>query len=610
MGRIRLRAKPQIRLDQPSQGSTYSKFDLLDGSHPLKALLPDGYVDYSVRVIPTGEVLYFNFSLAQEMGLLPESHPHIMTESLKEKLIGTFSLQIVNEYDLSHAKKNTSDELLKKNKFMATRYLQLQHQSRVGKTSGDGRGIWNGQIEFKNKTWDVSSRGTGVTCLAPGAVEAKKPLKTGSVEFGYGCGQAEMDELLGAALMSEIFHLQNIATERVLCVIDLGGGVGIGVRAAPSLIRPAHLFLWLKQNRKTELKKAVDYFMGQQVQNEILPASADLQTWLLKTAERFGRFSAQLEANYIFAWMDWDGDNILADAAIIDYGSVRQFGIRHDQYRYDDVERYSTNLNEQKTKALEMIKVFCQVVDQLNHPNRPKKPILAFRNHLAVRLFNQEFKKSYQETLLYRLGFSAGERALILKDPQIFQKFFRAYDTLEKKKISAGPKKVSDGLNRPALFSMQKGFIFLLQNQIKNQSLSPQEIYLAMRSSFATTKDRNFKSKFKKPMQDLMQSFAQVLKLCSGKSAHQLGQQLERLQRINGQRLTGNALIHVVADLISNYKKAPSSLQKLMDQFIDQYLNLPEVDTYRSRKFKPKMIYDPNIFEKMLGRLKTHDEDL
>jgi transcriptional regulator with XRE-family HTH domain len=47
---------------------------------------------------------------------------------------------------------------------------------------------------------------------------------------------------------------------------------------------------------------------------------------------------------------------------IIDYGSVRQFGIRHDKYRYDDVERFSTNLNEQKNKARLIVQVFAQLV--------------------------------------------------------------------------------------------------------------------------------------------------------------------------------------------------------------------------------------------------------
>ena len=63
---------------------------------------------------------------------------------------------------------------------------------------------------------------------------------------------------------------------------------------------------------------------------------------------RFAEISADFEDNYIFCWLDWDGDNILMDGSIIDYGSVRQFGLFHSEYRYDDIDRYSTNIVEQK----------------------------------------------------------------------------------------------------------------------------------------------------------------------------------------------------------------------------------------------------------------------
>ena len=67
--------------------------------------------------------------------------------------------------------------------------------------------------------------------------------------------------------------------------------------------------------------------------------------------KEFAKFTAVLDIDYVFAWLDWDGANVLANGGIIDYGSVRQFGLRHDRYRYDDVERFSTNLNEQRLKA-------------------------------------------------------------------------------------------------------------------------------------------------------------------------------------------------------------------------------------------------------------------
>ncbi|RYZ81823.1 MAG: hypothetical protein EOP06_22810, partial [Proteobacteria bacterium] len=245
----------------------YQSFDNLDGQHPWMEEVPEGFVPYRVRQLGAGKVAYFNFVLAKEMGMLDAGHAQQMNPELEQKLIDTFSIQIINEYDELTKKRISSDSILP-NKFMATRYLQLQHSDKRGKTSGDGRGIWNGTISHRGTTWDVSSRGTGVTCLAPGAVEANRPLKTGGTEFGYGCGLAEIDELLGASILAEIMHLQGVSTERVLCIIDLGKGYGIGVRAAQNLIRPAHLFLYLKQERHAELKSATAYLMKRQIENK------------------------------------------------------------------------------------------------------------------------------------------------------------------------------------------------------------------------------------------------------------------------------------------------------------------------------------------------------
>ena len=144
--------------------------------------------------------------------------------------------------------------------------------------------------------------------------------------------------------MSEIFYRQHIPTERMLCVLNLGQGYGIGVRASLNLIRPAHLFLLLKQNQQQKLISAVNYFIDRQFQNRRWKFSSRSQNaWdrmLSEITTSFASFIAVLDVEYIFAWIDWDGDNILADAGIIDYGSIRQFGLRHDQYRYDDVSRF------------------------------------------------------------------------------------------------------------------------------------------------------------------------------------------------------------------------------------------------------------------------------
>ena len=147
---------------------TYARFDLLDGSHPWRDTAPDGYVDYPARVRNGGRVLYFNFPLARELGLVPAAHNDKMNARLEAKILQTFSLQIVNEYDIAHPER-MKDALMKPRAYMATRYLQLQHKDKCGRTSGDGRSVWNGTIEANGIRFDVSSRGTGATILSPGA---------------------------------------------------------------------------------------------------------------------------------------------------------------------------------------------------------------------------------------------------------------------------------------------------------------------------------------------------------------------------------------------------------------------------------------------------------
>jgi hypothetical protein len=482
----KLAARPQFLGD-----SQYGRFEQLDGQHPWIKAVQDGAVTYRVRELHQGQVVYFNYILAKEMGLISEAHPHQMNTSLHEKIIQTFSLQIINEYD-ELSKKRFQENTIKPHRYMATRYLQLQHQNKQGRTSGDGRGIWNGTVSHRGQIWDVSSRGTGVTCLAPGAVEAQKPLKTGGTEFGYGCGLAEIDELVGASIMAEAFHLQGINTERVLCVIDLGRGTGIGVRASRNLLRPAHLFRFLKMEKHQELKAAFDYYIDRQLQNKswvILSRSQSVYDFALqKISQSFAAFCAQLDIDYIFAWLDWDGDNVLADAGIIDYGSVRQFGSRHDQYRYDDVERFSTNLNEQRSKARLIVQVFAQLVDYVK--TGKKKPLRDFAKHPVVMNFNKTFARARSERLLYRVGFNQEQRKAILEQPKLFEDFERIFSYFERAKISGTAQKVSDGVNHFPLFNMRNFLREMPVHLLKQGQLMPaSSCFKLILSSFAKSRD-------------------------------------------------------------------------------------------------------------------------
>jgi uncharacterized protein YdiU (UPF0061 family) len=603
----------------------YNSFRKLDGSHPWRDLVPSGYVDYPVREAPNGKVSYFNFQLAKEMGLIPQHHPHQLNSALEGMVLETLSLQILNEFDQNQMQKSGKKvENLKTFRCMATRYLQLQHKSRVGKTSGDGRGIWNGQIHFQGKSWDVSSRGTGVTCLAPGAVEAERPLRTGNEEFGYGCGQAEIDELLAAAIMSELLHLQGMHTERVLCIIDLGKGVGIGVRAAPSLIRPAHLFALSKQEKFKELKAVVDYLiLGTSVKNNRASIESKYETWAKQSAVAFAKFCAQLDVNYIFAWLDWDGDNVLIDAGIIDYGSVRQFGIRHDEYRYDDVDRFSTNLNEQKNKTKLIVQNFAQIADYLKTGKR--KPLKHFQQSAPVKLFEEEFKRYRRDSLLFRLGFLAPQRNAILNsNHKLVVGFENAFLELERVKIS-GPKiKVADGVNHPALFNLRKVIVYLtgfFSEKGLNSSPDSQLLFKVALSGFAKRQDAKLTKKYEGYWADFSNQFRKILEKAFyiNKNDQEkilkenLRQLHERAVQLNqDDRITGNGLISAVEMIISEMKRnndAGIFQQRIIDQLIYHYSG--NVELAKNDKFQgPRVIHYPEFFEKILETIRLHQEEI
>lgn len=602
--------------------SPYVKFDSLDGSHPWMQAVPEGQISYPVRELNHGKVTYFNFQLAKEMGLIDKDHPNQLNKKLEERLLKTFAIRIINEYDQAHNILYPKHSI-KKNKYMATRYLQLQHDSKCGRTSGDGRCIWNGIIEHDGNTWDINSRGTGVTALAPGVVEAGKPLRTGNTQFGYGCGLAEMDELLGASIMAEIFHQNGIETERVLCVIDLGRGMGIGVRAAKNLIRPAHLFLYLKQNQWENLKSACDYFIERQIDNRELKVKRGptiYQSMLDTFAEKFAQFAATLDRDYIFAWLDWDGDNVLASGGIIDYGSIRQFGLRHDQYRYDDIQRFSTNLNEQKIKARQIVQVFAQMVDYID--TKKKKSLESFANHPACQKFDLHFKRYQLDRFLYHLGMSRQDRDLLLSQHlKSVQNFFETYSYLEGVKTQRKTRRVADGINRPAIFSMRN-----ISRELPGHFLQQKDLGLMPLKTFykiilaSTASHRDKKAKFNRKIRSYLKRFQLQYRNLVIKTARKnedhfkvLARWSKRSQALNREdRLTGNGLVNIVLEILKHRKSGvpDSEIQKVMDEFIQTQISNPDLSDRQSEPWMSWSDRSKELMSKILTVVEGFKDDI
>src|SRR5581483_646402 len=378
-----------------------------------------------------------------------------MNKALSRAVLETFSLQIINEYDLAHQVK-IPEEDLRPHRYMATRYLQMQHPDKKGHTSGDGRSIWNGSFAGPNGRWDLSSCGAGVTRLSPATAIEKRYFKTGDKHASYGSGRLDLSDGIGAALTSDIFHRNQIKTERTLAVIAYDDRTCITVRAGKNLLRPAHLFMHLKQGDHRGLKRTVDYHIARQVENQEWPAIKDPEKrytdMLERTTLAFARAAAQFESEYIFCWMEWDGDNILTDGGIIDYGSVRQFGLFHHEYRYDDVDRLSTSITEQKNKAKYLVQTFAQLTDFMI--SGKKKNLRLFRAHPAIDRFDQAFQEAKDEALLYRIGFDENVRSLLMRsnrDREAIRKFGRLLRYFEKAKARRGRHPVADGFNWDAI---------------------------------------------------------------------------------------------------------------------------------------------------------------
>jgi len=566
----------------------YEKFKEIDGRHPWRDVSPDGYIDYQARYRPHGRVLYFNFALAKEMGLIPLDHAASVSKDLEQVILDTFSLQIINEYDVERGKKYPP-ETIKPSSYMATRYLQIQHRSRQGKTSGDGRSIWNGYIQSDHLIFDISSRGTGATILSPGAQEADRPLPTGDETYGYSSGLAHLDEMLGSAVMSEIFYRQGIPTERCLAVIGFPDTSAIGVRTAPNLIRPAHMFRYLKQGRHEELKASVDYFIDREVANGFWDIPSDPNERYTKALDYFARsyakLAATLEEEYIFNWLSWDGDNMLASGAILDYGSIRQFAAKHDKYRYNDVDRYSASLAEQRGWARSLVQVFAQTMAFIQ--SGVKENLNNFKSAGCLRVFDVAFQNERDQRLLWRIGFTSEQISYLMSNARKeIRDFERSLRYFEDRKVKKGIEKLPDGLTHSPVFLI-RNLLRLLPAYYVAQTISraddasaymPDDIFCRiMAASYAGNRDLKPTPSTASHVQRFQECYLRLVAALGGPFDLVLKTLQDRSAVINHRhRITGDAVTWIIEEVIAMKSKIKvDGLQEALDAFIDSQVLIP-----------------------------------
>lgn len=572
----------QALAPQPSADGPYPNFQRIDGSHPWKYAVPNGFIEYQARILKKSKVVYFNFALAKEMGLIDKNHPHQLNKELEQAIINTFALRIINEYDQLTGLKVPAKEM-KQNRYMATRYLQLQHDCKLGTTSGDGRSIWNGQFLGANGiSWDVSSCGTGVTRLSPGSVHEGRPVRTGDKIISYGSGLADVDEGVTAAILSESFHSRGILTERTLVVLEGPEGHGINVRAAKNLLRPSHLFLHLKQGNQLMLKSALDFHISKQVHNRELAPPRDsekYEAFLDQIAVTYGEFVARLEDEYIFCWLDWDGDNMLMGGGIIDYGSIRQLGLCHHHYRYDDVDRFSTNLKEQRAKAKYLVQTFVQLVDFVK--TGQKKHLRHFAENKHLDLFEKTYRSTLQDCLLKRVGLNEAQRARVKTyRPDLLADFEKQFRFFERKDSNRGLKKTPDGVNNPAIFCARSLLRELPRSLLLREKELETSVFLNLMSTpFLTKKELKRTSFYQKPVEQFQRTYLELLRFAyKGKPLRrallETAMRASQSNRLN--YASGDGILYVVDEILAKRKQMNrNEFVRLVDSLIHHQQGMP-----------------------------------
>lgn len=568
-----------------SRERDYERLRTLDGSHPYRDAVPGGCVLYDARRVRGSRVVYFNFALAREMGILGPRHPARMTARLQQALVDTFSLSIVNEHDLLRGRRIPARDRLHR-RYMATRYLQLQHPGRRGLTSGDGRSIWNGVVRHGGVTWDVTSCGTGVTRLCPATAREGRFFATGNWLSDYGCGTASIEEGLAAALMSEAFSRNGIATERILAVLELTNGFAITVRAGRNLLRPSHLFMWLKQGDRERLAAAADYLIARQTEQGELRAArggARYRRLAEHAAITFARAAAIFESQYIFCWLDWDGDNILTDGGIIDYGSVRQFGLYHRGYRFDDGPRWSTTLPQQRRKARAIVQCFAQIRDFLVTGRR--RPLRSFAHDPVLKRFDREFERTKDRLLLRDIGFPPDVARRIARTARpLVGTFRRAHAYFERCRSARGPRRVEDGISWNAVFST-RDMLRELPARLRARwgPISAREILSLGYSTYASVRDRRptahrrrLASRFQRSYLALVERAARGHRSSISSFLAEIARRSAVLNRFD--RITGDSVIYA-ADLLTRDRRAlgPDGLWTVLDRFVRHQTLVPEI---------------------------------
>jgi hypothetical protein len=177
-------------------------------------------------------------------------------------------------------------------------------------------------------------------------------------------------------------------------------------------------------------------------------------------------------------------------------------------------------------------------------------------------------------------------------------------------------KKVADGINRPALFNMRKALKDLPVLLIKNSKNLPNTKYQVSEMDFLIIVCSNKKklqklksnTRLKKRIHQFIDCYFKLIQ--TAENIQSIKTQAELANRED--RITGNALIQIVNEIVENVKKglSHSEIQNTIDNVISKQMGYPEVPLAKHFKSTPMKKPPQELYLKIVSLVETHQEDI
>lgn len=572
----------------------------MNGESRFRKLGPEAYVDNQTRRIP-GRVVLVNFAMLEELGVTG-AEDHKITPELEEAFLNAFSRRIILEDDVLESANDEIKALYtppKDAKLMPGLYMATRYKNEDGVKGGDGRAMWNGQVDLLDPngrvigTLDVLSKGTGSTPLRRFSINADS----------YGDGLAMMDEFFHSYLQSEIYHRNGLTTERYLCIIDIGDGLGIGVRVGQPLLRPSHLLYWEEKGDARMARRTLDYAIELERLNQrgagLEPGPDLYERWLKRQAQLLGEFAARNQSLFIYhlgsGWNN-SGDNMIFPAGFLDYGATFNASMPFLDYRHGNGagKKPDENFWQQKTIMKRLLAQYIKTVE-LIHSGTKSPWQIRYDDYSLFNDFENAFSRKKAQMLLIQLGFSSIQTEFILH--QKYQQISKLVDLVTYFiKIRRKRNVVFDAAEgerfRPAVYDIRALFrnlpdaLLKSRDQGRSVNLSGVKFVQLMKSQWSRKMDLQedvARDRRADTFQNLYRELVDVASFgLSGTAwSDQLMLMSERAQNTNRvDRLNGNSAVLIgdrIAKLIAEHKVNPSVLYESLQPLIAEGIENPDL---------------------------------